>query len=208
MLLGAALMSLLTAMKWGPPPVLIGWAMVILTLAFASILLFSYPLLRLLYRLLSADSDQSGRFSLSRGDVNVGATLMYIATLLSVFIPMLLSPRAENVNNPVTFALIAISYILTLLLSGRLARAAYDLFSKEDQLNAKGNSSSPYFTSALGAQPGVSSTALPPAQSIPIADVVSRRVNTAEMLEPPSVTERTTNLLDQELKVERNLPEV
>ena len=38
-------------------------------------------------------------------------------------------------------------------------------------------------------------TALPPAPSIPVPSLGSRRVNTAEMVQPPSVTEHTTILL-------------
>ena len=39
--------------------------------------------------------------------------------------------------------------------------------------------------------------ALPPAQSIPVPTLASHRVNTAEMVQPPSVTEHTTILLDK-----------
>ena len=46
-------------------------------------------------------------------------------------------------------------------------------------------------------------TALPPAQSIPVSDFTPRRANTAELVPPPSVTENTTRLLDEE-KAKRN----
>jgi hypothetical protein len=36
---------------------------------------------------------------------------------------------------------------------------------------------------------------LPPAQMTPVPAHVSRRINTAEMVQPPSITEQTTNLL-------------
>jgi uncharacterized protein (DUF983 family) len=39
--------------------------------------------------------------------------------------------------------------------------------------------------------------ALPPAQSIPVPSLASHRVNTAEMVQPPSVTEQTTILFDK-----------
>ena len=38
--------------------------------------------------------------------------------------------------------------------------------------------------------------ALPPARSVGMPSLESRRVNTAEMVSPPSITERTTTLLD------------
>ncbi|MGB9179772.1 MAG: hypothetical protein WCB68_11055, partial [Pyrinomonadaceae bacterium] len=40
--------------------------------------------------------------------------------------------------------------------------------------------------------------ALPPSQSIPIAEQNSRAINTAEIRQPPSVTENTTRLLDKD----------
>jgi hypothetical protein len=39
---------------------------------------------------------------------------------------------------------------------------------------------------------------LPPARSIPVPTPASRRINTAEMVQPPSVTEQTTNLLGRQ----------
>ena len=40
-------------------------------------------------------------------------------------------------------------------------------------------------------------SAKPPAHSIPVLSLGSHRVNTAEMFQPPSVTEQTTTLLDK-----------
>jgi hypothetical protein len=40
-------------------------------------------------------------------------------------------------------------------------------------------------------------SALPPAQSIPVPTPGAHRVNTADMVQPPSVTEQTTILLDK-----------
>jgi len=39
---------------------------------------------------------------------------------------------------------------------------------------------------------------LPPSHSIPVSDFSLRRVDTAEMVQPPSVTEHTTKLLDNQ----------
>jgi len=41
-------------------------------------------------------------------------------------------------------------------------------------------------------------SALPPQQSIPASDFAPRRANTAELVPPPSVTENTTRLLDED----------
>lgn len=48
-----------------------------------------------------------------------------------------------------------------------------------------------------GITPADQEFALPPAQSIALPSLASRRVNTADMVPPPSITERTTNLLEK-----------
>ncbi|HEX8141428.1 MAG TPA: hypothetical protein VF553_02465 [Pyrinomonadaceae bacterium] len=45
--------------------------------------------------------------------------------------------------------------------------------------------------------PASQKSALPPAHSIPVTTLGSERVNTAEMVQPPSVTEQTTISLDR-----------
>lgn len=45
--------------------------------------------------------------------------------------------------------------------------------------------------------PSSQESALPPAQTIPVRTLGSHRVNTSEMVQPPSVTEQTTILLDK-----------
>ena len=45
--------------------------------------------------------------------------------------------------------------------------------------------------------PASQEAGLPPAQSIPVTSLGSHRVNTAEMVQPPSITEQTTILLDK-----------
>ncbi|HEY5883617.1 MAG TPA: zinc ribbon domain-containing protein [Pyrinomonadaceae bacterium] len=71
-----------------------------------------------------------------------------------------------------------------LLFSGDLTHIFNRLFSKDIEEGRQISS------------PG-QETALPPAHSIPAAPLGSRRVNTAEMVPPPSVTEQTTTLLDK-----------
>ena len=44
---------------------------------------------------------------------------------------------------------------------------------------------------------GSQESALPPAQSMPMSTLGSHRINTAELVPPPSVTEQTTTLLDK-----------
>ncbi len=46
-------------------------------------------------------------------------------------------------------------------------------------------------------KPGSQQPALPPAQAMPLPTPGSQRINTAEMVQPPSVTEHTTVLFDK-----------
>jgi hypothetical protein len=71
-----------------------------------------------------------------------------------------------------------------LLFSRDLRRSFYRLFSQNiDQIKEL--------------TPSIQQSALQPAQSTPVPALGSHRVNTAEMLQPPSVTEQTTVLLDR-----------
>ena len=72
-----------------------------------------------------------------------------------------------------------------LLFSGDLTRIFNKLFSKSIEQEKQIAPASPQ-------------TALPPAHSIPVPFLGSHRVNTAEMVQPPSVTEQTTILLDRD----------
>jgi uncharacterized protein (DUF983 family) len=46
--------------------------------------------------------------------------------------------------------------------------------------------------------PGSRESGLPPTKSIPVPTLESHRVNTTEMVQPPSVTEQTTTLLNKD----------
>ncbi|MDT4898352.1 MAG: hypothetical protein QOH25_3429 [Acidobacteriota bacterium] len=50
---------------------------------------------------------------------------------------------------------------------------------------------------------GTRVSALPPAQNTPVPNFTPRRMNTAELVRPPSVTENTTRLLDEEKTTRR-----
>ena len=76
---------------------------------------------------------------------------------------------------------------LTVFLVG-LLRLLYSVIFEEDRTLAK--SRLPY----LQARPVNQNAALPPP---PVSITASRRVNTADMLHTPSVTENTTNLLEK-----------
>ena len=86
---------------------------------------------------------------------------------------------------------------ITILVFG-LLRILYALvFQDEMQRKKKQERSLPDITNQLRA--ATVSTALPPSQSVPVSIVGARRMDTAEMLHSPSVTEHTTKLLDESL---------
>lgn len=184
MLIGAALAALSTTVIGGPPSVVIGGALLVFTAVLVFILLFSQPLMRALYKLLSGGEEQNNLSSSRRSDANIGAMSMFIATLISMFIAMFLG--ADN-RTPILLVSV-ISFVFTLLLSNRLVQTFHRLFSE-----GAGNANPVLQVSPATRNP----PALPPAQSIPIANTSSQRVNTAEMVQPPSITEHTTTLLDK-----------
>ena len=71
-----------------------------------------------------------------------------------------------------------------LLFSGDLTHIFNKLFSQHIERNKQ-------------VAPASQQTPLPPVHSVPVPSLVSHRVNTAEMMQPPSVTEQTTILLDK-----------
>jgi hypothetical protein len=64
----------------------------------------------------------------------------------------------------------------------------------------KGAAAQPHFVPTLSAQPAhaARSPELSPQRVAPIQSFTARRGKTAEMVQPPSVTENTTRLLDEE----------
>ncbi len=172
MFLGAALaMASSRIISSGPPTVFIGATLLVLTLVLINVLLLSRPLLLLLHKLFPAE----GAIAPRRSDANRGAIAMYIVMLTSTFVAMF-----SGADMRMPFLLISVlSFIITLALTNVFPKTFHRLFA-EDAPNRddipSGNAYAP---------------ALPPPQSIPIS---SSRVNTAEMVQPASITEHTTNL--------------
>ena len=80
------------------------------------------------------------------------------------------------------------------------ARLLYATFIEEKAPRVKRDASRLHVASAMPAQPVnvVRSPELPPARVAPVKDFTAQRIKTAEMIQPPSVTENTTRLLDEE----------
>jgi hypothetical protein len=128
---------------------------------------------------------------LSRRDVTVGALLMFVVGLIVVLVPGTTPPPVREAQ---LLMLVGMFIALTLLVNfiRPLLRAANKLFGEEDA--APLPAPAPDLTTRVS--PAAHRAALPPTRAFPAAASTSPRVNTAEMLRRPSVTEHTTNLLD------------
>jgi hypothetical protein len=121
-----------------------------------------------------------------------GAMLMF-STLLVVPIISLLSTFIIGWQA----LLIPLSALLTFV--GGLLRIIYARLYEDDTPGIKQDSPAyvpPLSTAQLNT--GVRGSALPPPQSIPVPTFAPRRANTAELVPPPSITENTTRLLDED----------
>ncbi len=128
---------------------------------------------------------------LSRRDVTVGALLMFVVGLVVVLFPDTTPPPIRDAQ---LLMLVGMFIALTLLINfiRPLLRAVNKLFGEE---NAAQPAPAPDLTTRVS--PATHRPALPPTRVVPAAAAFnSPRVNTAEMLQRPSVTEHTTNLLD------------
>jgi hypothetical protein len=120
-----------------------------------------------------------------RKGVRQGVIFFFICLATAALTSRSGNPRAQLV--PIMFFLAA------------LMRIVYAVFFQEGAPRKKRQDSplpsAPSTTEQLGA--ATRGPALPPAQGVPVAAFKTRRVETAEMVNPPSVTEHTTKLLNE-----------
>jgi hypothetical protein len=131
--------------------------------------------------------------STRKRDVLIGASVMLAAAILIVLLmvsSVAITPWQAVI---IPLLLVWIGIVSVILLSGHAAREVTNLFSKGDsaspsqivsKLITRLNLAAPY-------------QALPPVRSEPISGFSSWRVNTAELAQPSSITEHTTNLLNK-----------
>ena len=121
-----------------------------------------------------------------RQGVRQGVILLFISMVFMPLITLIGKPTGEFL--PMVF-----------LMAG-LMRILYAVIFQEGAPRKKKQDSSlryvaPITTDQLGTEtprPG-----LPPSHSVPVSVFSARRMDTAEMVNPPSVTEHTTKLLDE-----------
>jgi hypothetical protein len=145
---------------------------------------------------LSSGGDELREQSLSprRRGVKQGVVMMLLGT---VIVPVLGILNSYQDQTTLLEVLVAVSAVI--FFAGGLMRILYALLFESSAPGVKLDataSTSPTAPATLGATPRVS--ALPPAQSIPVPTFAPRRMNTEELAQPPSVTENTTRLLDEE----------
>jgi hypothetical protein len=154
-------------------------------------LLLSKPIMRLIRKLLSWEDPSSTSLSSSVRGMGFGAALMYIGTILSAIIAFLMNGRVRTDN---FFGALGIFLLISLVFSSHIMRALQFVVTGEATRPSK--TAIPVNPSLFSDNNIVSGAALPPAQSIPVSLFDSKRATTEEMVMPPSVTERTTKLID------------
>jgi hypothetical protein len=171
----------------GPRQVGLMGAFLCLTTVFTLILFLAQPVVAAICRLIfSTRLTEAPR----KGEISLGASMMYLGTLFSAGIALIMEPRAEWA----TFFISLFSvFSLLLLISHYVMRSIRSLMS-EDQPKQVYVQHSPIVagtSSDLNAAPLVAVLSKPvPEAALP------KRATTGEMALPASVTEHTTNFLE------------
>ena len=115
----------------------------------------------------------------------------------TVIVPVLGIINSYQEQTTLLEVLVAISAVI--FFAGGLMRILYAMLFESTTPGLKSDTPAPA-SAPTPAQlsTGTRVSALPPAQSIPVPNFTPRRMNTAELSQPPSVTENTTRLLDEE----------
>jgi hypothetical protein len=148
----------------------------ILAISFASVLLLSRPIMKIIYRLLSWEEQSS---SLNQRGMLFGSILMFTSTIVLATSSLLMLGRMRT---PQLLLALVGAFVLLLILSKHLMRAVRYLVADEVFLPQ---------TEVVD-----ETAALTAGQNVPASLFTAQRVTTAEILSPASVTEQTTNLLE------------
>lgn len=193
---GACLMFAggVAAVLWGlmgtrpPAEVLLPQAYLILGLALVFLLTLFHPLLGRLEELSGGGGAPADYTPRRRDGINLGALLMFAATLKAMLATCLMPAGPER---GVTTLLIMSGMLLLLMLLRPLLQAAHGIFFKTAEQAEEPEAG----TTARLDPADRSAAALPPAHSVPVGDFAPARLNTAELAAPPSVTDETTRKL-------------
>jgi hypothetical protein len=126
--------------------------------------------------------------SLRKRDMTIGAFLMFLLALFGAIITMDMPAAYIGRLMVVVFAWVGLTLLINI-------KPIIQYFLRGDSSASNTEAFSP--SKAVSRLTSKNKKSLREAYSIPAADLVMPRVNTAEMVSPPSVVEQTTNLLDQ-----------
>ena len=161
---------------------------VILLAVFSSLLLLSRPIIKLIYKLLSWEEPPANSVSLNQRGMSFGSILMFASTIFLAVSSLLMLGRMRTAE---FFVALLVVFVLLLVFSKHLMRAVRYLVAGDIPLSGK--DLTPDSDSLVAA---ACSPALTVGQDMPVSLFTSPRVDTAEIISPPSITEHTTNLLD------------
>lgn len=140
------------------------------------------------------EAAQEQALSPRRRGVRQGVMMMLLGV---VIVPVLAILNSFAYGPSILDLLVPISAVICF--AGGMMRILYAILFEQSTPEVKRDTATyvpPVTPAQLNA--GVRTSALPPMQSIPVSDFAPRRVNTAELVTPPSITENTTKLLDED----------
>ena len=161
----------------------------ILLVAFSSILLLSRPLLKLVYKLLSWEEPPAHAISVNQRRMMFGSMLMFASTIILAISSLMVFGRMRTPE--FLFGLLAV-FVVLLFVSKYLTRALRYLVADDVSITSPQNV--PAVPVSVG--DAAANAALTAGREMPVSLFGPQRVQTAEILTPASVTENTTNLLD------------
>lgn len=155
---------------------------------FLATMLFSRPILKLIYKLLTEEEPPAQLFSVSQRRMIVGSILMFVSTVFLAITSVFMFGR---MSTPEFLFGLAAALVLLLIVSKHLVRGVRYLVATETDVALLSQANA-----AVSLGDAVAGPSLGAAQDTPVSLFAPQRVNTAEMATPASVTEHTTNLLE------------
>ena len=163
---------------------------IILTVFYLAVVLFSGPITKGILKLLSWEQSPGANFTASRKGMGFGATLMFISTLLVAVSSLLIYGRMRTMP---FFVGLLLAFVLLLAICRYLMKGLEYLVSDDSAVASRSLRGS---SATAELSPAFNDPALHAAHE-PLSGVGLHRVKTAEIVSPSSVTEHTTNLLEQ-----------
>jgi hypothetical protein len=162
----------------------------VLTILYFVTLFLSRPITQGILKLLSWE-EPDGNLSSSRKGMGFGATLMFISTIVLAVSSLFMFGRMNTSQFMVSFV---VAGALLLLIGRHLMRGLQRLVQDESTVSVSqpaGAPAQPAVVASTFEHPGLTTGQVEP---IPIFG--TQRVTTAEIVAPSSITEHTTNLLE------------